>query len=1568
MQKPIVLLFTGLLVSSFLFGQATLTGVVRPPGFEESSGIQINQDTVLSLLPKKLIREAETGQPVHIIVGLRAPFEPEGNLGVEKRIQDQRQAIADAQEKLLNELAGYNIDSIKRFKYIPYMAFVADAAALRNLLTSGEVMSIEEDIAVPAALMESVPLIGAPTAWSKGFSGSGQTVAILDTGVDKFHPFLAGKVVSEACYSTNDSVHLGSSLCPGGITASTAIGSGIYCSLQIEGCDHGTHVAGIAAGKGELFSGVAKDATIIAIQVFSRFDDATVCGGSRSTPCSRSYTSDQILGLQRVYELASTYHIAAVNMSIGSGKYTTNCDVQELSRKLAIDNLRARGIATIIASGNDSYIDGISAPACISSAISVGSTEDGGPGAGQSDTVSYFSNSGRILSLLAPGNSIYSSFPGARFGNDAGTSMATPHVAGAWAVLKSKSPTASVDQILSALISTGKAISDSRNGIIKSRIQVDAAINALSGPDTTPPSIAITSPTTGSTYLTSSTPITLSGTATDNVGVTQVTWSNSRGGSGVAFGTTGWTASGITLQSGTNVLIVTARDAAGNSQNDSLTITYTPPGCTYAISPTSRTHSANSESASVNLSAGTGCSWSAFTTATWITITSGASGSGNGTVFYSVPANNNTSSRTGSLIIGGQTYAVSQQGVISSPPVLISDVPMSGSLAANSSTTICTLSPTQYSILVPSNAVQLIVSLTGSADADLFVRYGSPVAQSSSTTTSDFRSESSLPNEMIYVSPQSTPSLLSGTYYIGIANCPNTLTSFSVKATVVTSSSPTKTEELGIDDGTFEGGVNGDGLILVNRLTPTRYPSKLKSIRVFIWNFQNQPDPVNKQVRLIGFTDPIGTGRPPNSPLLLVDQRATIPGEFGYITFDVPNAPTINSGDWYIGLQHPTPQNGVVAATDSTGNQRQRGFYSQDNGVTFLGPLTLQPSTPVNLMIRAVVENGISASQDTPVIDSGSASFLLDGTIAISIAGRDAGANATTVVETRYDSNGQILGTGTFDFSTQLSGQTSLNFGFNLIGGNRLTDTRQIRLQLKDANNYVSNLVTATLAGGGRTLSIPNRGVNAISTSGSGSAQRAGYAVAEVTSGSAPYGTAVFSLTQGGVIVSEAGVPSSPPTTRGRIFIDFRTNVPAKDAQNSLGNITVNTGFAVVNRGTGTAGVTYTLRDYTGTTITSGSGSLPANAHRALFIDQLSQIAPGFNLPGNFSTAIQFGTLEISSNQPLSLLGLRLTSNQRGDTLITSTPVADLARQPSGKLYFPQLADGGGFKSTVILVNTSSQSETGTIRIFANNGSPLPIRQIGDSSGAYSGFIYQIAAGGFTALFTDGSPSQVSAGSVQITPDAGTSTPVGAAILSFAPGGILVTETGVPSASPTNHARIYVDTSNGHNTGLAIAAPDNTPVSLTMSAYQNDGTTFVGSGSFSLVGNGHEAKFANEFISGLPPNFAGVLDISGSAPFVALTLRSLSNSRGDFLITTFPIADVNQSAIAPLVFPQIADGGGYQTQSIFVNASATGTSSNISINYYGDDGSTMALKSAHRESDNNSATIVKVSENDKGGT
>ena len=426
----------------------------------------------------ELMQKAQAAGSLAVMVELAIPFQLEANLNSPRAIRAQQAALGRSQDALLARLAGYDPASVKKYHFIPALALRVSPAGLAALAADAAVLHLVEDKVRLPALAESVPLIGAPAAWAAGYSGAGQVVAVLDTGVDKNHPFLAGKVVAEACYSTTNAADGAASLCPDGVSSSTASDSALPYLTGVcpaGECNHGTHVAGIAVGRtngsNPGFNGVAKDANLIAIQVFSKFE-GTYCSGT----CVLSYESDEILGLQRVYDLRSTYAIAAANLSLGSDNFAVqaSCDAANPLSKAAIDVLRSVGIATVISAGNNGSASSLSAPGCISSAISVGSVGDGSGGT-SADAISYFSNSTPFLKLLAPGAVITSSIPFGYYTTMMGTSMAAPHVTGAWAVLKSKYPGASVDQILAAFQASGKPVTDSRNSVVTARIQVDLA-------------------------------------------------------------------------------------------------------------------------------------------------------------------------------------------------------------------------------------------------------------------------------------------------------------------------------------------------------------------------------------------------------------------------------------------------------------------------------------------------------------------------------------------------------------------------------------------------------------------------------------------------------------------------------------------------------------------------------------------------------------------------------------------------------------------------------------------------------------------------------------------------------------------------------------------------------------------------------------------------------------------------------------------------------------------------------------------------------------------------------------
>ncbi len=412
--------------------------------------------------------------------------------------------IASGIGSALQSIDQGSIEMMRTFKTIPFAVLRVDAAGLHALEDSPAVLSIEEDaVAVlpdpvdadngeaSPQLSTSTGVIGADQAWAAGYDGSGWYVAILDTGILNSHEFFAGKDIVEACYTSKiDGYNPNARLCPNGEDNQTGTGAAAPYPSTNSGYEHGTHVAGIAAGhlSDDSLNGVAKGANIIAVNVFSN--------GLSSSSGLVSFSSDQILGLEYVYSLRNTYSIAAVNMSLGGGQYYATCDDVDTSRTAIINNLRDAGIATVIASGNNSWCDSVAIPACISTAPAVGATNN-------SDVRADFSNwRDELVPLFAPGVSIYSSLASGddAYGYESGTSMATPHVCGAWAILKQKS-NAGVDTILNALTSTGAAVDfdgdcSSPSGINR-RISVMDALNALAGTSADQPDILWRNPDNG---------------------------------------------------------------------------------------------------------------------------------------------------------------------------------------------------------------------------------------------------------------------------------------------------------------------------------------------------------------------------------------------------------------------------------------------------------------------------------------------------------------------------------------------------------------------------------------------------------------------------------------------------------------------------------------------------------------------------------------------------------------------------------------------------------------------------------------------------------------------------------------------------------------------------------------------------------------------------------------------------------------------------------------------------------------------------------------------------------------
>ncbi len=430
---------------------------------------------ILANTPASLSTMAAAAEnPVRLIITLKTP-QPAAVKTI--NIARLTTAVADAQDRTRKSLSWLIKEELPWYRYVPAISLSANKSQLEELLASDHVAAVYEEQPLFLSLDSSGPVIGKARAQALNATGAGQVVAILDSGFDVTHPFLAGRIVAEACFSTPGSAAQpspsGFSNCPGGTAEEKGPGASRFNAVpNYEGVEHGTHVAGIVAGRGPDFNGVAPEAQLMLANVFKR-QNISKCPkwmAGKYAGCISTMPSSIISAMEWIFEQREDFNIAAVNLSLGGGKSATVCDREDPLTRI-FNLVRSAEIAIVVSSGNASFKDAISLPACLSSAISVGATSD-------SDQVAKFSNSAAMLDILAPGVEITSSVPGGAFAVMSGTSMAAPQVAGAFAALRSARPTATVNEMLKALIDTGVSVTDT-NGIVKQRIQIDKAVAAL---------------------------------------------------------------------------------------------------------------------------------------------------------------------------------------------------------------------------------------------------------------------------------------------------------------------------------------------------------------------------------------------------------------------------------------------------------------------------------------------------------------------------------------------------------------------------------------------------------------------------------------------------------------------------------------------------------------------------------------------------------------------------------------------------------------------------------------------------------------------------------------------------------------------------------------------------------------------------------------------------------------------------------------------------------------------------------------------------------------------------------
>ncbi|MFF5218340.1 S8 family serine peptidase [Micromonospora sp. NPDC000442] len=284
------------------------------------------------------------------------------------------------------------------------------------------IASIWLDGRVRPTLEHSVPQIGAPAAWAAGRDGSGVTVAVLDTGVDATHPDLVGRIAEARDFSGSGSAR--------------------------DGHGHGTHVAATVAGSGAASGGLRKGVA----------PGARLLVGKVLSDSGAGFESDIIAAM----EWAAHAGARVVNMSLGGGP-TDGTDPMSQ----ALNDLTAQtGALFVVAAGNSGAPRTVGSPGAATSALTVGAVD-------RDDNLAAFSSRGPRLGdnglkpeITAPGVGIVAARStgtsmgtpvGEAYTTASGTSMATPHVAGAAAILAQEHPDWTAGKLKDALVSTTKA-------------------------------------------------------------------------------------------------------------------------------------------------------------------------------------------------------------------------------------------------------------------------------------------------------------------------------------------------------------------------------------------------------------------------------------------------------------------------------------------------------------------------------------------------------------------------------------------------------------------------------------------------------------------------------------------------------------------------------------------------------------------------------------------------------------------------------------------------------------------------------------------------------------------------------------------------------------------------------------------------------------------------------------------------------------------------------------------------------------------------------------------------------
>jgi hypothetical protein len=447
-----------------------------------------------------------------------------------------------------------------------------------------------------------------------------------------------------------------------------------------------------------------------------------------------------------------------------------------------------------------------------------------------------------------------------------------------------------------------------------------------------------------------------------------------------------------------------------------------------------------------------------------------------------------------------------------------------------------------------------------------------------------------------------------------------------------------------------------------------------------------------------------------------------------------------------------------------------------------------------------------------------------------------------------------------------------------------------------------------------------------VETVGGADAIVVGYDRVQPAAGTSPAGVAIFGLRQNGILVTEAGVPGMVTMITGRTYAEV--------------NGPINTGVAFANPNSSPVVISFNFTDQAGNDFGQNSFTLAANAQIAKFLNE----AP-------FSTRTFAGTFTFSASAPIAIIALRTFVNQRSEFLVTTqrvTPIPDIVSATA--LVMGHFADGGGWDTQVILINTTDMTVNGTVQFYGEGSATVAatpvILTVNDQVGA--SFDYTIRARASVKLQTSsavGLPAQV--GSVRITPAAGSDAPAAFTVFSFSNNGVTVSMA-TAQAQPAGAAfRMYVEMNSRNagagaiQSGIAIANSSSTATTVNFELTSMNGVNSGLTATVVVPPFGHLSKFVHELFPALVLPFQGILRAASSSSISMVNLRMRYNERRDFLTTTTPATnEASESTTADLIFPHIVDRGGYTTQFILFNGIA-GQTPRGTLRFFGQDGQAL---------------------------